>query len=295
MDGLASIVIRTYNEERYLPELLSAIAEQSTDGLDVEIVIVDSGSTDRTLDIVSGRVDKVVHIAKEDFSFGRSLNLGCQAASGTFLVFTSAHCVPASKHWLAELVRPLAENIASYSYGRQLGGPESKFSEGQLLLKYFPEVSQVPQEGFFCNNANAALRREVWERSPFDEALTGLEDMHLGKSLLENGHRLAYVAEAPVYHYHHESWSQVKRRYEREAIALQRIMPEVQVGFRDFLRYVMSAILLDSGAALQQKRLLEVFPEIVFFRLMQYWGTYRGNQDHRKLSRTRKERYYYPI
>jgi glycosyltransferase involved in cell wall biosynthesis len=294
MDGLASIVIRTYNEERYLSELLTAIAEQETDGLRVEVVIVDSGSTDKTLEIVQGRADKVVHIAKEDFSFGRSLNLGCQAAAGEYLVFTSAHCVPVSKRWLAELVRPLAENKAAYSYGRQLGGPESKFSECQLLLKYFPEVSNIPQEGFFCNNANAALRRELWERFSFDESLTGLEDMHLGKGLIENGYRLAYVAEAPVYHYHHESWSKVKRRYEREAIALQHIMPEVQVGFRDFLRYVTSAILLDAGAALQQKRLLEVFPEIVLFRLMQYWGTYRGNQDHRKLSRHRKERYYYP-
>lgn len=294
MDGLASIVIRTYNEERYLPELLDAIADQETDGLNVEVIIVDSGSTDKTLEIVSGRADKVVHIAKEDFSFGRSINLGCQAATGDYLVFTSAHCVPASRRWLVELVRPLVENKVTYSYGRQLGGPESKFSECQLLLKYFPEVSQVPQEGFFCNNANAALRRDLWERFPFDEALTGLEDMHLAKKLVENGHRLGYVAEAPVYHYHHESWSKVKRRYEREAIALQHIMPEVQVGFRDFLRYVMSAILLDSGTAMQQKRLLRVFPEIVMFRLMQYWGTYRGNQDHRKLSRHRKEQYYYP-
>jgi len=290
----ASIVIRTYNEERHLDELLQAIANQKTNGLSREVIVVDSGSTDRTLAVAHARACKIVHIAKEEFSFGRSLNVGCAVAEGDYLVFVSGHCVPVHDQWLRHLVAPLESEGIVYTYGRQLGGNGTKFSERQLFRKYFPEASRVPQEGFFCNNANAALRRSAWETQKFDEELTGLEDMHLARRLVESGSKLGYIAEAAVYHYHQEEWRQIRRRYEREAIALQHILPQIHVSLPDFLRYFISAVLLDSGEALQERRSWKAFPEIVMFRLMQFWGTYRGNHDHRKLSRELKEQYFYP-
>jgi hypothetical protein len=181
-----------------------------------------------------------------------------------------------------------------YSYGSQLGNGTSRFSECQIFLKYYPPRSRVPQDGFYCNNANAAMLKSVWAQHPFDEDLTGLEDMHLARTLVGHGLKVGYVSEAPVYHLHHESWAQIKRRFEREAIALQHIMPEVQVTFLDFMRYFASAVMLDSGSALQQRVLRHKFKEIVMYRLMQFWGSYRGNHLHRKLSKERKEQYFYP-
>jgi len=97
-----------------------------------------------------------------------------------------------------------------------------------------------------------------------------------------------------VYHLHAESWGKIRLRYEREAVALQKIMPEVHLTFGDFLRYVVSACLLDCGVALQERRLHRVFGGIVMFRLMQFWGSYRGNHMHRMISREIKHRYFYP-
>lgn len=289
-----SIVIRTYNEERHLPSVLEKIASQRTDSLSKEVIIVDSGSEDRTRDIGESFGCQIVRIAKNDFTFGRSLNVGCAAAAGQYLAFVSGHCVPATDAWLANLIKPLQDDICVYTYGRQIGNGDSKFSERQLFKKYFPEVSSTPQQGYFCNNANAALRREVWEAHQFNEELPGLEDMELGKRLVERGLNLGYVAEAPVFHLHDESWRKMHRRYEREAIALQRIMPEVHVSYFDFLRYSASAILLDAGAALQERVLLKRFPEIVIFRLLQFLGAYQGNHETRKMSRVLKEKYFYP-
>jgi len=290
----ASIVVRTYNEERHLSELLSGIAGQQADGIDHETLIVDSGSTDRTLDIAKSHGCRILHIRKEEFSFGRSLNIGCGASGGNVLVFVSGHCIPASEHWLAQLVRPIADGVVSMAYGRQIGGPASRFSECRIFEKYFPAASSIPQEGFFFNNANSALRRSVWQNTPFDEDLTGLEDMHLAKTLVASGHKVGYVAEAVVFHLHYESWAQVRNRFERESIALQHIMPEIHLGYADFLRYLCSAILHDCGDALQKKRLLSAISEIGMYRLMQYWGAFRGNRSHRQLSKGRKERYFYP-
>src|SRR3546814_11050717 len=96
-----------------------------------------------------------------------------------------------------------------------------------MFLKYFPAQSCIPQQGFFCNNANAAIIKVAWAQHRFDEDVTGLEDMVLAKQLWLAGEKIGYVADAVVEHIHEERWAQVKRRYEREAIALQGIMPEV--------------------------------------------------------------------
>src|SRR5690606_11294535 len=106
---LISVVIRTLNEARYLGDLLAGIASQKLGSFDVETVIVDSGSTDRTLEIADGHGARISHIRREDFSFGRSLNQGCEAAQGDILVFVSGHCVPVDAHWLRNLCEPIAD------------------------------------------------------------------------------------------------------------------------------------------------------------------------------------------
>ena len=289
-----SVVIRTLNEARHLPALLAGIGQQQIGDGSCEVVLVDSGSTDGTLQIAQGHGCRIVHIKKEEFSFGRSLNVGCLAATGDVLVFVSGHCIPCAPDWLAKLVAPLGHGGVVYSYGGQVGNEGTLFSERQIFAKYFPALSQVPQEGFYCNNANSALLRSEWEHTRFDEELTGLEDMYLAKDLVQRGRRLAYVAEARVFHLHDEGWRQVKRRFEREAIALQRIMPEVQLGLLDVTRYAASAIWLDFGAALQERRLGQFFSQIIAYRACQFWGAYKGNHVHRRLSRVAKERYYFP-
>jgi glycosyltransferase involved in cell wall biosynthesis len=286
-------VLRVLNEERHLDELLRGIRAQRVD-IPVEVVIVDSGSTDRTLDIARAHQCRIEHIRMEDFTFGRSLNVGCRAARGDWLVFVSGHCIPADDHWLAHLVAPLLAGEAAYSYGRQVGGEGTKFSERQLFAKYFPVDEALAQGGFFCNNANAALAKAVWEQFRFDEELTGLEDMELAKRLVGSGRKVAYAPTSTVLHLHDETWRQVKRRYEREAFALRKIMPEIHVDLIDVSRYLVSSVWYDLKSASSWSSRFARFFEIVAFRAMQYWGTFRGNQSHRELSRKLKEKYFYP-
>ena len=90
------------------------------------------------------------------------------------------------------------------------------------------------------------------------------------------------------------TWRKVRLRYEREAIALQKIMPEVHLHLSDFLRYLVSAVLSDWSTAVRQGCLARTWSEIVAFRFCQYYGAYRGNHEHRVLSNQAKERYFYP-
>jgi len=289
-----SVVIRTLNEARYLDELLCGITAQAWPGAAVESVIVDSGSTDGTLAIAERHGCRITHIRRDQFSFGRSLNLGCEFARGDILVMVSGHCVPTGPGWLRALCEPVADGRVSYSYGRQIGGPQSRFSECRIFAKYFPAQSQLPQQGFFCNNANSAIARVAWRRLRFDEEVTGLEDMELAQRLQREGGRIGYVADACVYHHHAEGWAQVQRRFEREALALQKIMPQIHVRRRDTLRYIWSSIWRDWRHAARAGRWPATAWEIVRYRISQYIGSFKGNHEHRKLSHAEKEKYFYP-
>jgi rhamnosyltransferase len=294
MTELVSVVIRTLNEEKHLEELLIAINEQSSSAFNIETVIVDSGSTDRTLDIAKKYNCRITYIKKEEFTFGKSLNIGCDFADGKHLVFISGHCIPATNTWLHDLVMPLSTDNIVYTYGKQIGRDSTKFSERQLFYKYFPDQSSLPQDGFFCNNANSAIRKNIWEKYKFDEQLTGCEDMYLAKKLVKNGFKLGYVGSAPVYHIHDESWAKVGIRYEREAIALQKIMPEVHITFFDMVKYIFIGIIKDLRIAFKQRVFFKELFSICAFRYVQYLGAYKGNHIHRKLSKEMKMKYFYP-
>lgn len=291
---LISIVIRTLNEERYLEELLSAVSRQICPGLSYEVVVIDSGSTDRTLEIANKYSARITHIKKEEFSFGRSLNMGSHFADGEYLVYVSGHCIPVDDDWIKKLVDPLLKGVAGYSYGGQLGRDTTKFSENELFKKYFPATDEIPQAGFFCNNANSAITRKVWADYLFDENVTGLEDMELAKRYVADGGRIAYVSSASVFHIHDESWSQTKRRYERESVALNFVMPEVRITFFDLSRYIVTAIFADAKAALAQKSFARNILPIVAFRTAQYFGSFRGNNLSKQTANRRKEEYFYP-
>jgi 2-desacetyl-2-hydroxyethyl bacteriochlorophyllide A dehydrogenase len=105
-------------------------------------------------------------------------------------------------------------------YGRQLGGEASKFSEIQDMRRTFGPNREVLQPPiFFANNANSAIRKDLWQQHPFDESLPGLEDIEWAKYWMERDYQVAYEPAAALYHIHAESWRQVRRRYYREAIA----------------------------------------------------------------------------
>ncbi|MGD8653874.1 MAG: alcohol dehydrogenase catalytic domain-containing protein [Desulfobacterales bacterium] len=213
-----SIIIRTFNEEKYVPALLEALTLQSL--CDFETIVVDSGSLDRTPEIATQKADHLLRIQSHDFTFGHSLNVGIHNASGKYIVIVSAHTLPVDSEWLAQLVKPLYDDQNAMVYGRQLGGETSKFSESQDMRRTFGSKRTILKPpNFFANNANSAIRKDLWQQHPFDESLPGLEDIEWAKYWMEQGYRVVYEPEAAIYHIHEESWRQVRRRYYREALA----------------------------------------------------------------------------
>jgi GT2 family glycosyltransferase len=179
-------------------------------------------------------------------------------------------------------------------YGRQRGDEGTKFSEHQIFAQWFPDRSNRDQSTPFCNNANAAIRRSLWERIPYDEQLTGLEDLDWAKRALAERYRIAYAAEAEIVHVHNETYASIFNRYRREALALKRIIPEERFTLRDFLRLITANAWHDIRQARRAELLPgELFP-IIAFRTMQFWGTYIGFSQTGPLTNRLKQRFYYP-
>lgn len=287
-----SIIIRCWNEEEHIGRLLTGILRQTL--RNVEIIIVDSGSTDATLAIASCYPVKIVSIDKDDFSFGYSLNVGCSAASGDVLVIVSAHVYPVHHDWLEKLVAPLDDERVALVYGRQCGNEATKFSEHQIFAKWFPDHSDCNQGHPFCNNANAAIRRKLWQRFRYDERLTGLEDLAWAKQVLAAGYRIVYEAEAVVVHVHDESRSGVLNRYRREAIAMKEIFPHEHFSLFDCLHMYVKNVGSDLRQALKRGCFWRVCGGVLSFRLMQFWGTYLGFAQRGSVTAQLKDKFYYP-
>ncbi|MHB8856597.1 MAG: glycosyltransferase family 2 protein [Bellilinea sp.] len=289
---VCSIVIRAYNEEKHIARLLTGILEQTVK--DVQIILVDSGSQDDTVAIASRFPVDIVHIQPQDFTFGRSLNLGIAAAKAEWVVMASAHVYPVYPDWLEKLLEPFADPQIGLSYGKQRGGKTSKYSEHQVFRSWFPDQSVPHQAHPFCNNANAAIRRSLWQQHPYDEQLTGLEDLAWARWLLTQGQFLAYTAEAEIIHVHNETWRGIYNRYRRESMAFKQIYPHETFHFSDFIRLWVSNVWNDWRVATSEKVLGKEWANIIRFRAMQFWGTYQGYRRSGPLTWKLKQTFYYP-
>lgn len=292
MTSSISVVIRCFNEERLIGRLLSGIAAQTVQP--AQIVIVDSGSTDRTLEIARRYPVEVHSIDPAEFSFGRSLNRGIAAATGDIAVFASAHVYPVYDTWLEHLTRPFEDPEVALAYGRQVGGPTTPYSESQILATWFPAESHPRQDHPFANNANAAIRRSVWEAMPYDEDLTGLEDLDWAAKAIQNGMVISYVAEAPVVHLHDERFAQTLNRYRREAIAHKRIFRDQRMGRLDAMRLLVANVASDYMHAARDRKLLGNLLSIPRFRTAQFLGTYEGFAQRGDVPADLRRRFYYP-
>ena len=292
MSVCVSIVIRCYNEEQHVGRLLSGIMQQTVQ--DVEVVIVDSGSTDATVSVASRYPVKVVLIAPDEFSFGRSLNLGCREAKGEFVVVASAHAYPVNKDWLEKLLAPFSDPQVALVYGKQRGDETTKYSERTIFARWFPDISDLRQDHPFCNNANAAIRRSAWQQLPYDETLTGLEDLDWANRAMALGHSIAYTAEAEIVHVHNETPEHICNRYRREAIAMKHIFPQERFTLWDFARLLVANVVSDCYRAYQDKVLWANLSSILVFRTMQFWGTFRGYGQRHLVSDQLRNMFYYP-
>lgn len=239
-ERLVTVAILTFNGETYLAELLDAVARQRLDGK-VEVLVIDSGSTDATLEIVRERPGvRLIEIPNSQFQHGATRNLAARESRGPYVAYLTQDAVPADEHWLAELLAPFAldERVALVT-GRQIPRPTAfpllRYEIVGTFASLGPDDGVTVADGAattepaeraraaFHSDVNAAVRRQlVLGPIPFRE-VPYAEDQLMGTDVLDAGLMKAYSGRAAVIHSNDLSWSEYGRRIVDETVGLRRI------------------------------------------------------------------------
>ena len=195
-----SLIVRTKNEEKWIGRCLNSIYSQKVNA-NIEVVLVDSGSTDHTIEVAKRfSIDKVLKI--KNFLPGKALNDGIRKSKGEYLVCLSAHCIPVENNWLQTLLDNFNDDKVAGVYGRQLPLSFTDPIDKRDLLITFGLDKRVQVKDHFFHNANSMIPKRIWKKFPFDEEATNIEDRIWGKEVVNAGYRLIYDPEAAVYHHH---------------------------------------------------------------------------------------------
>jgi rhamnosyltransferase len=274
MGARASVIVRAKNEGATIGRALSTLRSQT---VRPEIVVVDSGSTDSTLEIARESCDRLVEMPEQDFTYGRALNVGARAASSPHLFALSAHCAPEDRHWIE---RSLAlyerDDVVATNGGTRL--PDGRPVEGTF---YQDEAFARSHPAWGFSNHASSWRRSAWERFPFDESLEQAEDKEWALRVLDGtGWVIAYRADlmVPMDHRWRAGALAYYRRMRIEMREMTRIASLPDYRTRDLARDWWRNLPDDRHSAFAHRFMNYV-------RIAGLLGRYRGSRDARILRR----------
>ena len=228
---LASILVLTKNEERNVGTCLAAVCSQQGES-DYEVIVIDSGSSDSTLEIASGFPVRIVQIRAEEFHHARTRNYAAELARGDILVYLVADAFPVNQYWLRGLLGNFSDPCVGAVYGRHIPKPGSRMERRQALGTLYGETRIVKDLAkrrelgyrfYHFSDVNSAIRKEVWRQTRFPEELRVFEDVGIAKRILDGGWKIVYEPNAAVYHSHEYPASMLFRRYFDIGVVFRRL------------------------------------------------------------------------
>lgn len=218
-----SILLLTKNDAPSVASCLDAIYSQQSDNqYPFEVIAIDSGSTDGTLDVLRRFPLQLRQIPPESFHHARTRNLAAGYARGEILVFLSQDAIPSSSKWLQSLLSNFDDPAVGAVYGRQLPKRGSSFERQDALNALYGARRIVKDPAarndfgylfYHFSNVNSAMRRSVWQSAQFPEHLKVFEDLGIAKRVLDAGWKIVYEPDAPVFHSHAHSTAGLFKRY----------------------------------------------------------------------------------
>lgn len=257
-----SIVIRTKDEAESIGKTLQRVRDQEFSG-NYEIIIVDSGSADGTLDIVREYDVRLIQIPEREFTYGRSLNIGASHGKGRYVVNLSAHALPRDEKWLTHLITGFEGYEVAGVYGRQLSiGQLNPFEAlqnelffGETKVTFSVKNGKMLKQIRF-SNGNCAIRKDVWESFKFNEQVPYAEDILWQAEVVEAGFSIVYIPDATVYHTHRVSIDNAYKNSKNCAYTLALMKQK---------RQSMPLVINDVGI------LLSLIPSSIFQNLRYIW------------------------
>jgi rhamnosyltransferase len=218
------VIIPTRNAEQFLPvslPLLTALLPARN------ILLIDSASQDRTLEIARDFGVQIHSIDQSTFNHGDTRNLARQLVGeeADILIYLTQDAIPANNYFLKEVLLPFADESVGMVYGRQLPVPGAPPLEAFPRLFNYPSASLVKSKQdlstlgiktFFCSDSFCAYRATAWDRvGGFPKDVIIGEDQHIAAQMITKDYKIAYAAQAEVYHSHsYTVWQEFQRYFD---------------------------------------------------------------------------------
>jgi rhamnosyltransferase len=252
----ASTIVRSFNSAKTLIDTIESLRAQS---VAVEIIVVDSGSTDSTLAIARNAADTVIEIDRADFTYGHALNVGARAASSSVHIAVSSHCVLPRADWVEITKQYFCDERVVAAVGAEICARGYNL-EAPFLADHNYLVNH-PWWGM--SNHASGWSAAAWRMQPFDEQLIACEDKEWSMRATRTGSLL--VADprliVSVAHRRLQGSRAYIRRVKKEVVAISEFsdVPEfdLRTAAQDFCRSVPSDPFITNGRAMGRTRLLD--------------------------------------
>ncbi len=268
-----SVITRSRNSESTMAQVMSGLFSQ--DFTDFDLLVVDSGSTDRTCAIARNYPCTLIEIEARSYFPGAVLNDAIARTKGEIVVFLNSDAVPLVPQALGRLVAAFDDPKVQAAFARQLARPDAETWVQRDYLQSFPDADRTPP-WIKMSLPMAALRRSLWEQRPFYSDAWASEDTEWGNWALSQGHTIRYVRDALVMHSHNYTHRQLygRRFVEGEADAF------IYGGADGVPRMIGRALY---GMAQDVSRCLADFdlrglPSIVPRRIVYHWAYHQGHR-----------------
>lgn len=202
----ATVAILTKNSGSGFTSVLDNVFSQL--GIDYEVLVIDSGSTDETISTAKKYPVRLVTIKPEEFGHGKTRNLAARLANGKFIVFVTHDAAPKSEHWLSELLKPFSDPKIAGVYGRQIPHSDEKILDKIFFLNLYGDQAIVWEKDKYSSgdnifsDANSAVRKDLLLKHHYRDDIIVSEDYEWANRVMQLGYKIAYHPEAQVVHSH---------------------------------------------------------------------------------------------
>ncbi|MDF3059079.1 MAG: N-glycosyltransferase [Rariglobus sp.] len=219
-----SIILRSYNEGWALRETLPALRAQNYRNW--ELIVIDSGSTDGSVEMIRKAGPRhFIQIQPHDYVPARVLNRGMELACGNIGIFLNADATPQGSNWLRPLVEALGDPRVAAVFGRQIPRPDCKAVFAHDYHRCFGNRCESATWDHFFSMVSSGIRKDIWSRRGFLEAMQYSEDDEYTRWCRAQGHRIVYCPDSVVMHSHNYTPHQSYKRSFGEAWALAAVWP----------------------------------------------------------------------